>query len=134
MPAPIIAAAGTAAAMALSDPYVRGALIGTGVYGADQALQSGINKGLRSKHKTVRKIADKAAGAYEAVDKSHLAGIWKGALTGAASDAIGRKSAKFIRDRNIKAKQAQKFRLRKKTHKMKLQTPTVPAPSGYSSA
>lgn len=95
--AAIPAALGVAAAAALSDPYIRGALVGTAVHGADQLTQHGIRKGLQSKHKVVRKVADKAANAYETVDSSPVAQIWKGAITGAASEHIGRKGAKFIR-------------------------------------
>lgn len=109
MPLPVVAGTiAAAAAVALSDPYIRGALIGTGVYAGDQALQGGINRGLRAKNKKVRKVAGVAADAYEAIDKSELAGIWKHALVGAASDRIGRKSEKFIRKRQERAASLQR--------------------------
>ena len=108
MPLPVAAAGiAAAAAAALSDPYIRGAVIGTVAHGGDKAVQYGINKGLRSKRKPIRKIANTAADLYEAVDSSELGGIWKNALTGAASDMIGRKSQKFIRQHQFQQNQQQ---------------------------
>lgn len=98
---PIPAALAAAGATALANPYVRGALFGTAMYGADRAVQGGIKKGLKSKRKVIRKIAGGAAKAYEFVDKNPIAGIVKNTLAGAASDSIGRKARKFQKHQKI---------------------------------